>query len=1068
MSAIDLQHPLIVCRASAGTGKTFTLSAYYVAMLLSGESYRNILAVTFTNAATAEMKERILTYLMGIAAGGQQEFLNKVREYMFRDNDATDDLLRHRADECLHAILQDYDNFAVTTIDSFLQQLIRGMALALNRTADFAISLDADQVIANAVDAMLTSELTDDSKRTVYEYVAQCIGDSKSWDIRHNLIRIGQQLYKESVQIHSTRLSSDSQLELDEQRIADYRKALLGQRAQALATFKQMAIQAKADLDAGAAYIHGRNAATAIENMYKSATAPDSMKKSDLFRGATDKGMADVLSVPQLADLQQACDVMRHTWWQITCSLTYLNDMRLMRALEDSIQRSLINSNTALLAETAVTLVEALQPGDADFILEKAGIRFRHIMIDEFQDTSLLQWNVFLHLIREILAAPGQTILIVGDTKQSIYRFRNGDWQIMESLGKTELVRPFNPNTAPLIRNQRSRKTIVRFNIGVMNSIARQDNLQYPVSAHDNRPVGTALYGTEPDTLSIDAYYRTDKHEGGYVECRFYPYYDKRSAVRLANDARLKQPQQQALWHDVCATIEQLLASGEQPQDILLLARYNGEIQDWVNFCREQGGQYPILNATQMVSRDSFRLESCTTVLLLIEALRYLHTGNMAAAEYVRLHRSDDAISSIDTIDKSTPLYDQLQHLLQIIGCEQGTYAGSDVAYVNCLLDQVQTFIATNGSDARALLQYWDDKLHQFAIAGDSSSNAIRLMTIHSSKGLEGKSVVLLNAAWKTEQDRDTDVLWSEALHIAGSSLPYIPVKQSADLGLTGEHSLYYTAYKREHEAQLIDNYNLLYVALTRAADNLFVFALLNATEHDRGYPTVAASLMDYCQLRDRLTDFADSGTNLLQFSEGDIHIHRPEKERAAGTFDYSVATPLDAVIYSDGDQVHFQQSQESMQYTLDADNADANTAQTDFGLLCHDIFAHIERQSDAQHVLDYYRQQGLVESDEQYRRIHQLLQQAFASEQMRQWFDGSWQVMREWAIITPTANIRPDRVMIKGDTAVVLDYKFTNQQRPGYILQVRDYMQALKQMGYVHVEGWLWFAFTNQLLAVK
>lgn len=1063
MSAINHRHPMIVCRASAGTGKTFTLAAYYIALLLSGESYRNVLAVTFTNAATAEMKERILTYLLRIAAGGEKEFLGKVREFMLRDSDKPDEVLQERAEENMHAILQDYDNFSVTTIDSFLQQLIRGLALAINRTADFTVSLDAEQVITKAVDTMLTNELTDESKRTVYEYVEQCIADSKGWDIRSNLIRIALQLYKESVQVQNARL------DLDEQLISKYRSALYAQRNNALARFRTRVLQAKSDLDAGAAYTKGRNIKTAIENMYKSVTDPDAMDKDDLFRGATDKGMNDMLADPQPRALQQACDDMRHTWWQITCSLTYLNDMRLMRALEDSIRRSLLSTNTALLADTAVTLAEALQPGDADFILEKAGIRYRHIMIDEFQDTSLLQWNVFLHLIKEIVAVPGQTVLIVGDSKQSIYRFRNGNWQIMESLGQTELTDAYNPNTAPLIRNQRSRKNVVQFNLGVMQHVAEQNNLQYTVSAEDERTVGEALYDELQSSKPITDYYRTDKHQGGYVQCRFYPYYDKRAIAKIGNSQLMKEPQQQALWNDVCDTIEQLLAAGEQPQDILVLGRFNSEIQDWVTYCRDQGALFPLLNSTQMVSRDSFKLESCTTVLLMIEALRYLHTGSEAAVAYLRLYRENDVVERIGLIDKSTPLYDQIQHLLQIIGCEQGIYQGSDIAYVNCFLDQVQSFIAANGSDLPALLQYWDDKMHDAAISGDSSSEAIRLMTVHSSKGLEGKTVILLNAGWKTETDRDDDVLWAESVHLSDTDLPFIPIKQDTNLQRTGEHSHYYQAYKQEHEAQLIDNYNLLYVALTRAADNMYVYALLDAKSHDDGYPTVAASLLDCCHLREKLHDIADSEDRYLQFSVGDAaYINKSEHKSSQSPFEYAGTTTVDTVLYSDGSQVTFRQSQESTQYTTDPENAAENNAQTDFGVLCHDIFAHIARQEDAQQVLELYRQQGLIDSDAQYEQISGLIRHAFDNEQMQQWFDGSWQLMREAAILTPNAVIRPDRVMIKGDRVVVLDYKFTDKQRAGYILQVRDYMSALRNMGYKQVEGWLWYAFGNELLRVE
>ncbi len=1053
----DGSRALHVCRASAGTGKTYTLAAYYIALLLSGESYRNILAVTFTNAATAEMKERILTYLMRVAEGGETELLSKVREFMLRDSRASDEVLRARAEANMHAILQDYDNFSVTTIDSFLQQLIRGLAKAINRTADFAISLDSEQVITTAVDTMLTSELSDDSRRTVYEYVEQCIGDGKSWDIRANLIRIAKQLYLESVQVHSTRL------DLDEQRIADYRAALYARRSAALKRFAEQVNALSGQLQDAGKSVRG-----AVDNMRKSLSEPETTRKEYLFRGATEKAMDEMMRTPVAADLQRACDQMRHTWWQLTCSLTYLNDMRLMRALEDCIRRSLLSTNTALLADTAVTLAQALQPGDADFILEKAGIRYRHIMIDEFQDTSLLQWNVFLHLIREILAVPGQTVLIVGDSKQSIYRFRNGNWQIMESLGRTELTEAYNPDTAPLIRNQRSRRNVVAFNLDVMQQVVGQDNMQMAVSANDKRPVGATLYDEQQAVRPIDEFFRTDKHQGGFVRCRFYPYYKKGTAAKLGTDQLLKEEQQQALWDDVCLTIEQLLVAGERPQDILVLGRRNDEIQQWVTYCREQGERFELLNRTQMVSRDSFRLESCTTVLLLIEALRYKHTGSAAAAEYVRLYCGDEVLEAVTALDSHTPLYDLLQHLVQIIGCEQGRYKGNDLAYVNCLLDQVQSFIAANGSDLGALLQYWEDKMHESAISGDSSSEAIRLMSVHSSKGLEGKTVILLNAGWAIESDRNDDVLWTEAVQVSENSLPLIPVRQESALQQTGEGSSYYEAYRLEHEAQRIDSYNLLYVALTRAADNLYVYALPDAGVHQDGYPTVAASLLDYTGLRSALPALADSGERYVEYAVGEVVIHQVEDKRAVSPFDFTGAQPLPAVLYSDGSQITFRQSQESTQYTTDPDNAEAVTAQADFGVLCHDIFAHIARAEEAGQVLDLYRQQGLIDSAGQYERIAGLIRDAFSSEQMRHWFDGSWQLMREAAILTPNAAIRPDRVMIRGEQAVVLDYKFTLSRHAGHMLQVRDYMSALRNMGYRHVEGWLWYALSNQLVRVN
>lgn len=1071
MSTIDLNHPLTICRASAGTGKTYTLSAYYIAMLLSGESYRNILAVTFTNAATAEMKERILTYLLRIAHGEEKDLLTLARTYMLRDAGASDELLQARANENLHAILQDYDNFSVTTIDSFLQQLIRGMAKAINRTADFAISLDAEQVITAAVDNMLTTELSDKSKKTIYEYIEQSIGDGGSWDIRENLIQIGEQLYLESVQVHSTHLGSDSPLELDEQRIAQYKKALHAKLEAAKNKFRPVIEAAKQAMDTDTLpySLSGRemvSAKSAIKNMYESLRDADA-KGNDAFRGATDTVIAKLMADKQYSALQQACDAMRHVYWQVTCSLTYLNDMRLMRALQDSIQQSLTRTNTALLADTAVTLAQALKPGDADFILEKAGIRYRHVMIDEFQDTSLLQWSVMTHLLEEVLAVHGQTVLIVGDTKQSIYRFRNGNWQIMEGLGRTQMQNVFNSAVQPLVRNQRSRENVVQFNLGVMSLVAKQTNLQIPVTDTDERMVGEALYDEKQDKQPLSIFYRTDKHPGGSVRCRFYPYYTP-TKDRIVPENLLRDAQQQALWDNACATIEELLAAGERPEDILILARFNKEIQKWAAYCRQQGDAYPRLNATPLVSRDSFQLESCLSVLLLMSALRYLTTGDKAAAEFIRMHRGSEVIERIGTIDKSAPLYDRMQHLIQALLCEQGTYIGDDTAYINCLMDHIEVFIATHGGDARALLQYWDDKLHEQAINGDSSVPAIHMMSVHSSKGLEGKTVILLDAAWETEGDHPSSVLWLDALPVDEQSLSYIPVRQTSSLKQTGEQSSYYRAYRKEHEAQLIDNYNLLYVALTRAADNLYVYALLNRTKYKPGcYPTVAASLLEYTGLQGQLDEPLQTGDSYLEFAVGTVHINRPTASAEGSELKFTGATPISAPLYSDGQQVHFRQSQESTQYTLNPEEAEQVTAQTDFGILCHDIFAHIARQQDARQVVDTYRRQGLIDSDEQYQRIIQLIGDAFTSPQMQHWFDGSWQLMRESAILTPSTLIRPDRVMIRGDKAIVLDYKFTDKQRPSHILQVREYMDALRRMNYPEVEGWLWYAFTNQLIRV-
>ena len=221
---LDLTHSLNVCRASAGTGKTFTLAAYYVGLLLSGVSYRNILAVTFTNKATAEMKERILTYLLAIAQGDSREdaFFEKAKSFMTGNTRATDEQLRTRADVCFRQMLADYDNVCVSTIDSFLQTLLSGMAQLLGKGAGYSVELDIKRAIATAVDQILTTEMTDQLEPIMVDYLQDRLDNEARWDIRKSIIDMAQKLYDESVQM----LNSEGKIDFNPDYIRRYKKML--------------------------------------------------------------------------------------------------------------------------------------------------------------------------------------------------------------------------------------------------------------------------------------------------------------------------------------------------------------------------------------------------------------------------------------------------------------------------------------------------------------------------------------------------------------------------------------------------------------------------------------------------------------------------------------------------------------------------------------------------------------------------------------------------------------------------------------------------------------------------
>ncbi len=484
-----------VCRASAGTGKTFTLAAYYVGLLLSGESYRNILAVTFTNKATAEMKERILGYLYGIATDtGDEAFLKKALELsgreivrhggssyvgdtMVRPVDRT--FLMARAEQCFREMLLDYDNVQVSTIDSFLQTLLAGMAKMLGKAAGFRVELNLKQVITKAVDRLLTTDMSPALQQIMGDYLQEQLRQEGRWDIRQTLITLALDLYNEQVQM----LVSDGKVELDEKTISAYKRSLdRWAQLPEMQNLQNMVARAKNDNEASAK--PDKQVGDAITRIERSLAGDKTLPSKDWFRWLTENKLAKTTD-PLLLSINEQAARCGKIYRECMLTSSCLNDMRLMRSLLQEIETCLQDENRMLLAKTANTLRNALKEGDADFVLEKAGIRYKHIMIDEFQDTSTLQWQVFRPLIADVLAGEGHTLLIVGDIKQSIYRWRNGDWHIMAELGTESdpFQAYYNKDFVPLVKNFRSRRNVVQFNLQTMMCVCEINDANRRVKA---------------------------------------------------------------------------------------------------------------------------------------------------------------------------------------------------------------------------------------------------------------------------------------------------------------------------------------------------------------------------------------------------------------------------------------------------------------------------------------------------------------------------------------------------------------------------------------------------------
>ena len=1087
---------LTVSNASAGSGKTFTLAAYYVACLMrerSDGAYRSILAVTFTNKATEEMKDRILSYLYALSNGKDEKaFIGKVQAILRSWHiTLSEDELRDRAGHFFSDMLEHYDDVRVTTIDSFLQLLLSGLAQTIGLSSSYAIEIGQERIIREAVDQIISTHIDEQEglAEAISSFLTEQMDETSRWDIRADLRKLAEDLFKEAV------LEQGDRLSFDKQRILAFRKAVRWENSPEYKYLSEAYEPLNSLRDEVAAMTGGKNYISFLNRVEKMLhnRIPDkfSLGKTDLERLSKPAFRSTITSL--LSSLHEAVDRVKSSFLDRYYTTEHLNQLILLGYLRNRIKTSLIDSNSALLAETAAKLCQALRPGDADFILERAGIRFKHILLDEFQDTSTLQWLNFLKLIEEVLASGGTT-LIVGDTKQSIYRWRNGNRHIMEGLKPDHPTLGHFITEQPLRTNYRSRREIVRFNLDFFASLSSFLNPSAPLST----PLNPYEEGFRPDESNLSDYYVSGSHEGGYVQFRAYPYANakERASVR------------EAILDHMFKQIDSLIRAGVRPSDCLILVRSKKRDASEVmnHFYRFYGSLGEGRGeAFSLVTADSFTLDRSRAVNIAICALKFLLRRDSVSEAYIRFALPGFDTSVLRSIKPNLPLTEMLEEVLRLLSTPLHP---SEALSLNALQDKVRNYVATNGSDPEAFLSYWDEVMHIETI-GAVDAEAVRLMTIHKSKGLEAKNVFIPFCTWELISTSHRSPLWCTPAHNPSSAtaskqenpeeVSLVPVTNSDDLEATS----YAPVYTHECEDERIDNLNLLYVALTRAAERLFVYADLKSDA-----PTnVGALLLRHLGLILN-APYAEyiSGTLSVQSQKQDS-----ENKAASHPFSFSTATPVPATLHHMGAHIEFKQSQDSRLYlstpstkqtAQNSEESNQNSEESNvftpslpprvFGTICHDVLARAERLDDLPRIIDAFTRQGIIPNEAVRKEVSETLDRIRTSPQMCDWFSGSWHILRETTILSPSTfddpssplrggrvgslgegrgealESRPDRVMLRGNTAIVLDYKFGQLNERAYTEQVRHYMTLFRDLGYTDVHGYLWLSEESSLLQIS
>lgn len=1079
-------YALTIYKASAGSGKTFTLSVEYIKLLIKDpQSYRSTLAVTFTNKATEEMKLRILSQLYGIwkLLPDSKSYIDKIKE----DLDVTEEYMSERAGIALHNIVHNYSYFRIETIDSFFQSVLRNLARELDLTANLRIELNDYQIERNAVDELINS-LDENSELLTWimEYIRENMDDDKDWNVIGNIKRFGENIFREYYKTNSKKLNERL---LEEGFFKQYTSKLRQMRNEAEVEMQNEAAQFFDALNHNGIEIddlnNGKNGPAGYfikikKGIYNNTIVTKRLQKvldegseSSWVKQKSSKETQDI--VRELANstltplVHHAEDVRQKNWYiygSAVLTLRHLNQLRLLNSIENKVRMMNVEQNRFLLSDTHTLLHSLIRDTDSPFIFEKIGNYLENIMIDEFQDTSTVQWQNFKVLLEECMShGEQQGNLIVGDVKQSIYRWRSGDWRMLNNIEREFPYLNSMLNVCSLDTNYRSSRRVITFNNAFFKRASELEYADQKSSTPDTSSPEQLKKAYSDVAQKVPSF--RDNH--GYVSINLLPNEDYR---------------QQAL-QKTAEAVSLLLDSGANYSDIAILVRSNDIIQLIAEFFANE------LPDVKIVSDEAFRLDSSVSVNIIVNAMLWLtHPDNILAKAYIAkayqayvLKKSEQEtnklLATAEGIDSALPcaLIDKRNDLLTMPIFELaeqiytlfniGNIKGED-AYLYAFYDALTDFIANNTADIDSFVEEWNDSIAAKTIQA-SAIDGIRIITIHQSKGLEFEHVVIPFCDWTLEKG---NTIWCTPQVEPYNELPLIPVDFSAS---QMKGTIYEFDYNEEHLQNCVDNLNLLYVAFTRAASSLFVIA-------QRGTPSSRSYIVEQA-----ITDIKLEGSSLdgdpsdkkaeLLFSYGELEIVETKAKKKSDNIFTPEVENMNVDMATFSNKVEFKQSNKSRDFVADDDENtdDDDRKQMSYiktGKILHYLFSTINTTDDIDTSLAQLEMDGLIEeSGTNIKRLRDMLHKRFSNRQVADWFSSRWTLFNECTILDYDAATdtvrehRPDRVMKDEKTGevVIVDFKF-GSPRPEYVEQVNRYKALTQNMGYPNVKGYLWFVYSNRI----
>ncbi|PCJ27381.1 MAG: hypothetical protein COA97_03685 [Flavobacteriales bacterium] len=1042
----------VTYNSSAGSGKTYTLVKEYLKIALettNPNQYKHILAVTFTNKAASEMKERIIDALKALSSDeeliGTPKFLldDLVKPTTEEGLGINANEISARSKRVLKSILHSYNDFGVSTIDKFTHRIIRTFAHDLQLPLNFDIELDDREVLGAAID-LLIAEVGTNEKLTklLLEYTSKKAEAEENWHIERDLFEFSKNLLKDDGELYLENIRKLSIKDFDKiktqlyQQTKEFEAEVKQLGEDGLDFIKSKGIEVSSF--SRSFFVNYWKDLATLKKFEPTATTTKIINgEQNWYAAKVDDAQKQLIDthqnefISQYNESRTYLDKFEGDYQVNKLIIKNLYNLAVLNEIEKTVLEFKKDNNVLSISDFNKRIAKIVESEPIPFIYERLGEKYNHYLIDEFQDTSIIQWHNLIPLIDNSLGN-GKFNMVVGDAKQAIYRWRGGEVEQIINLPKIynhknnplllerEAALDRNFSEKILSTNYRSKAEIVQFNNDFFQSVAGNLSEKYQ-----------KLY--KGLAQEYDA-----KNIGGGVSVEFL----EESDNKLYRVSVLK---------NIFNIIEEARAANYLLSDVAILTRSNNDGSEIASFLLE--------NNINVISSESLLLNNSDEVTFLLSLFRYLSYPNdkhhqVQLLNYLTKHYNDDLFEVFETNKESTvisylnskgihidtkkianySLYELAEYLVVTFGFDTKV----DV-YIQFLLDKIHEYASRNDNSVINFIEWWESKADKFSIVIPEGINAIRVMSIHKSKGLEFPVVIFPFATSAVKASEK--FFWTNDTNIEGLTSVIIPISES----LT--KTRFVSVYEDEMDKSRLDLVNVLYVALTRPKDRLYIISRM------RKKPSKHGSTADY------LYDFCES---------------KPDRKVADNHFRFGLFTDNTNKEIKENNDILF----ESVNYNnwrgkiqisyqapkvWDVENPEAIGG---YGTLIHNILSQIKTEKDIESALISAVRKGLI-TEAELPIIKTEIQNIFKIEGVAELFLEEDKIINEASILSKNGeSLIPDRVVIKNNSVIIVDYK-TGKEEKKHFKQLEEYKIVLSEMGYTNIESYLLYTSEGKLVRV-